>query len=132
MVANADLSSGCRLTAAGVLVRKTGTRHFDAVLAAAPTAPLEDQEWYARLLLGERAAPEWEPRVLRYAVSVMEARRAAHPEGGGYFIARALEGRAGRVFLPPLVNGELPADFFSRSVANALEWWRAYERDLPP
>lgn len=134
VLTNDRFSSGCRLSAAHTLVSVTGTKHFGEILDAAANSPLGDQHWYARLLLGTKPAPEWEARVLRFAVTTIKAERAAHPDYAyaGYFVARAMEHHTGRTLTPEVVAGQCcPEELFRGTVDNALAWWEANEDRFP-
>ena len=137
IVANPAFASGCRLTTAHVLVEKTQAKHIREVMDAARSAPLDEQESYARLLLdsgdGDHVIPpEWESRVMRYAVAVIHALRAAYPDHpAGYFIARSMEGHAGTTFTPKIDESSTREDFHRITVENALGWWQENQGRYP-
>jgi hypothetical protein len=130
ILGDSNCDSRSRYTAADVLLGLTAMKYYDQTYSAALVASSETQEWFARLLLSKKA-PEWEARVLRYAFTVIQTQRRAHPDrpGYGYFLASAVGSHVGTEFVPdqsdPKYKGEngLKDTFFIETVENALRWW---------
>lgn len=120
-----------RYVTAEVLLDAIGMKYYGEVYSVGMQAPLEHKEWFARLLFRTKSS-EWEARVVRYAISVIQEQRAAHPDrpGHSYFIASSLGDYVGVRFKPdqsdPRYEGPhgLKDAFFIETVDNALKWWR--------
>lgn len=138
ILADSKAESRPRYIAAEVLLDVTAMKYYGEIYSAALDASLEDQEWFARLLLRKKE-PEWEARVLRYAFAVVQAQRGAHPDrlNYGYFIASAVAGYVGAQFVPnqsdPKYKGVhgLKDAFFIDTVENALRWWENNKSAYP-
>jgi hypothetical protein len=119
-----------RYVTAEVLLDAVGFKYYGEVYSVAIGAPLEHKEWFARLLFKTKSS-EWEARVTRYAISVIQQQRAAHPDrpGHSYFVASSLGDYIGVQFKPdqsdPRYKGPhgLKDAFFIETVDNALKWW---------
>ncbi len=119
-----------RYVTAEVLLDVLGMKYYGEVYSVAVDASLEHKEWFARLLFRKKSS-EWEARVVRYAMGVIQQQRAAHPDrlGHSYFIASSLGDYVGVRFVPdqsdPIYKGlhGLKDAFFIETVDNALKWW---------
>ncbi len=126
------------LTAATILVDKTGMKYRGEIYAAALRAPTEHRQMFASTLLSMRS-PEWEGRIGRHAFTVLLEDRAAHPDRPdyGYFLASSLGKFVGTEFTPNQSDPRYKAPhgladaFFIETVDNALRWWELNRDGFP-